>query len=540
MNQLRLARQRLTDWLLPPALDSRHRTSRTRGRLYLMLLALGLLFLALAITLMLGGGDPRLITLQIALVAAGAVLVGALGRTVSHDLLDPLTHLHHWAKRMREGDLSTRLPRHDHAEFGPLARDINDLSEMLQQLTTRMDDEVRRQTWRCAQKTRTLEVLYDVAASVNASRNLDELLTHFLHTLREVTNARAATVRLVTDDGSAMRLVGSVGLSDEAIERERIAPIARCMCGKTLGDGVIRRQAVSQCSPNVGGPIFPGDTRAEVIAVPLHYQGRQLGVYNLFVSCDQKAEREDLHPLLSSIGHHLGMAIEKARLDEETRRLNIMQERAMLAHELHDSLAQTLATLRFQIRMLEETQNNDGEVARSDVLKIRQNLDTAYTELRELVAHFRAPIHPHGLLPAIEEIVNEYRKSSPMHILVQKQWQAAALPPEKETQVLRIIQESLSNARKHANARNVRILMRCNEAGEYCVLVEDDGEGIGDESGSRRGGPGEHVGLSIMRERAALLGGELRIESEPGEGTRVELHFIHRPEAAASLARDAA
>lgn len=89
--------------------------------------------------------------------------------------------------------------------------------------------------------------------------------------------------------------------------------------------------------------------------------------------------------------------------------------------------------------------------------------------------------------------------------------------------MLRIVQESLANVRKHAHAQTVRILLTCSVDGEYLLLVEDDGVGFVDTKPV--GNPGEHIGLSIMDERAKRLGGSLRIESEPGEGTRVELTY---------------
>lgn len=89
--------------------------------------------------------------------------------------------------------------------------------------------------------------------------------------------------------------------------------------------------------------------------------------------------------------------------------------------------------------------------------------------------------------------------------------------------MLHIVQESLANIRKHAHAKTVRILLNCNLAGEYLLLVEDDGLGFVDTKPV--GNPGEHIGISIMSERAKRLGGNFRIESEPGEGTRVELTY---------------
>jgi two-component system, NarL family, nitrate/nitrite sensor histidine kinase NarX len=91
-----------------------------------------------------------------------------------------------------------------------------------------------------------------------------------------------------------------------------------------------------------------------------------------------------------------------------------------------------------------------------------------------------------------------------------------------ETEVLRITQEALANVRKHAAAHHVRLLLRSDEQGQFLVMIEDDGCGI---EGVASGGPGEHIGLDVMKERAARLEGKLRIETEPGEGTRVTLSF---------------
>ncbi len=94
-----------------------------------------------------------------------------------------------------------------------------------------------------------------------------------------------------------------------------------------------------------------------------------------------------------------------------------------------------------------------------------------------------------------------------------------------EIHVLRIVQEALTNVRKHSRAGAVRILLRCDKAGRYHVMVEDDGIGMPTETLDSK--PGEHLGLAILKERAERLGSELTIESEPAEGTRIELNFTH-------------
>jgi len=97
------------------------------------------------------------------------------------------------------------------------------------------------------------------------------------------------------------------------------------------------------------------------------------------------------------------------------------------------------------------------------------------------------------------------------------------LPAETEFHILRIIQESLTNIRKHSDAENVRIMMCASSPGHYMVLIEDDGIGFSKPQKSIHSG--EHIGLSIMRDRAKRFGGELTVESEPGEGTRIILEF---------------
>jgi two-component system nitrate/nitrite sensor histidine kinase NarX len=126
-------------------------------------------------------------------------------------------------------------------------------------------------------------------------------------------------------------------------------------------------------------------------------------------------------------------------------------------------------------------------------------------------------------MPAIEKVVERFRNESKIQIFLQKEWIGPNLPEDMEIQVLRIVQEALCNVRKHSQAHTVRVLLRGQNDGSFRVLIEDDGTGIAPRTTA--GAPGEHVGLSIMEERARRLGGKIRFESEPGEGTRIQLTF---------------
>jgi two-component system nitrate/nitrite sensor histidine kinase NarX len=423
-----------------------------------------------------------------------------------------------------QGEPNAHLPLEDSGVLREMVRDIDSLNEELTDLYEDMDSRVARHTTRLAQKTASLKILYDVAASINQAHDLDDLLLRFLRVLKEMVNGLAATVRVMTPDGK-WRLVGSIGLSDDVIREADMLPLDLCLCGTPLTPGdILCENNAKHCTRQLGRKMFGGD-EIEMVAVPLDYHDDVLGVYNVFVRRPGISGREDIMELLQTIGSHLGMAIAKQRSDAEARRLSIVEERTALAHELHDSLAQTLASLRFQVRMMEDTLKQDGvpRAAAEDLQRIRNGLDEAHTELRELLNSFRAPIDQRGLVVALEKLVNRFRQESGIHIFFQKECRQLNLTASEELQILRIVQEALANIRKHAHAQNVRIMFSCRVDGAFVVLVEDDGRGFEDHR--RAGAPGEHIGLSIMEERAQRLGGELRIESEPGEGTRVELHY---------------
>ena len=462
--------------------------------------------------------------LLVAVVTLGALATLGYGyHLIRTRLLQPIDTIQQWAHLLRTGQLEARMGSPLAAEFTGLHEDIDQISQRLQLLTEDMDNQVRTQTQYIAQKTRSLEIIYDVAASINVSRDLDDLLTRFLHTLKEVVNARAAVVRLVTED-EQMRLVASTGLDDEVISREQLLPAATCLCGSAYNKGTVQYEPdIRKCDKIIGHSFF-NDDNVGMIAVPLQYRDRTLGVYNLFVEKSMMAYAEEINDLLTSIGRHLGMAIDKARLDDETNRLSIMEERTRLAHELHDSLAQTLASLRFQVRVLDENLRLGEEPAVwHELEKIENNLDEAYAELRELITHFRAPIDKRGLVPGVQYLVNRFRNQTGIHIYLQQEWNIVQLPASFEVEILRIIQEALNNIRKHSQAQNVRILLRAKPQGDCHILIEDDGIGI--DSSKSNDKKRDHYGLNIMAERTKRINGDLKIESEPGEGTRVILTF---------------
>jgi len=235
------------------------------------------------------------------------------------------------------------------------------------------------------------------------------------------------------------------------------------------------------------------------------------------------AHRRDIGELLANVGYHLGIAVKRTHLDEEAQRLTISRERTMLAHELHDSLAQTLASLRFQVHgMAEGVSKGEIELIDNDLARLREGIDTAHIELRELLAHFRAPLDERGLSTALNELLAQFSQESGIKVFSQRECAVPALSETVQREVLRILQEALRNVQKHSHARTVRLLIRCDDADVYHILLEDDGTGFPDVNNSVVS-TGERVGMVTMQERAKRIGATLSIDSEQGEGTRIEL-----------------
>lgn len=438
-------------------------------------------------------------------------------------LLRPLIVLQGAVDRVCRAEPGASASLRDLGLLAPIAQGVASLNQELTELYDDMDNRIERQTRRLAQKTASLKILYDVAAGINQAEDPDALLLRFLRVLKEMVNARAAAVRLVSPDGTR-RLVGCIGLDGGLRGGGELIPVDLCLCGAALSPGdILCSSEACYCSRVYGRRMF-GSDEVEVVSVPLCDRDDLLGAYALSVDRPGLAGREDIMDLLATIGRHLGAALARHNSDADARRLSILDERSSLAHELHDSLAQTLASLRFQVRMLADALAGTviPEAAGTDLERIRHGLDEAHTELREMLASYRAPLDRRGLVPALEKLAARLDTETKMHVFFQNDCRPFDLPAASELQILRIVQEALANARKHAQAHTARVLLKRQGEG-YVLLVEDDGVGFSAPRPSTR--PGEHVGLAIMEERARRIGAELRIESEPGEGTRCELFF---------------
>lgn len=369
-----------------------------------------------------------------------------------------------------------------------------------------------------------VEVLAEIASSLSSDANVEQMLTRFLEMMMRLSKASAGVARVLTSDGGHLRLVGAVGLTPALLEKERYVPLECGVCGRAvLAQGAQLDSVLTVCSKQIGHLYYAQHCKT-VYAIPLRHKGRVLGVYNLFMDADERLPT-DVNYLFNSISEHLGMALENARLTRENMRISLINERTMLANQIHDSLAQTLAYAKMRLTVLNEAMaDNDHGRANGYLADVEEAVDLAYSELRDLITQFRDHIDPRGLVPALQEMVASFRKKANTDVDFLNIAQEVALTPEEEIQVFHIIQEALYNISKHSRARHVVVTFDL-EDGQYVVNVADDGVGLQAGEGVNMG---KSFGLTIMRERAAKLNGRLSIESRPAGGTIIRLTFPAR------------
>jgi len=510
-------------------LDKEKRSLLKSGRFRLLLLA-SLIFVLLLLNLW-GVAMPqspisvRLYDYLRWMHALEIVLMLLLFWQIWRELLQPLLRLCDWAYLMRGVNLDAQVELPEDSDFSELARDINMLGNMIKNLSRDTEIQLQKHTDHITRESRSLAILYDVASSINLSHDLNELFEKSLQSLCNNLNASAGIIRQFKGKNKK-DVVASFGEINHSFlaNADRFLSIQYPFDEIKL-DQIYRIDRLDYAT--VFGATAAQPEKLRVLSILLQNRENVLGAIHLFFPGDTSLELDSYSDLLTSIGQHLGSAVEKFRRLEEESELRVMQERTRISHELHDSLAQTIASLRIQIRVIDETFHSDDEKAIwHQMERIEYTIDQANTQLRELIAHFRVPIDEQGLIPSIEETIRCTQEEAGIPIYFQNEWPEQEFSPDVELNVLRIVQECLANIRKHSQAEVVRVLLIYRD-GNNILIIEDDGIGF-DESTIVPAG-GRQLGLNILRDRASEIGAQIDIESEPGDGTRINLQFKAEP-----------
>lgn len=460
-------------------------------------------------------------TVQLVLVVLAVLSTAMLVNNLIRLVISPVNVLHAGIRRMAENDLSVRLPVDSDDELGALAHGFNQMAEHLEQVYSTLEERVEAETRRLAQRNHELGILYEATAFLSEPAPLQVLCDGFLDYIRNALGADAGAVRLYSTDSEKLYLMAHEGLSDSFLAKEAEMNCADCLCGEVF----LSRMPVAfdTVNPPAGMKFFScvREGFATATAFAILYDRQQLGVYNLYFRREKAITPQQVH-LLETLGHHLGVAIENQRLKSREKELAISEERNLLAQELHDSIAQGLAFLNIQVQLLQDSLKKERiDEALQTAGQLREGVQESYDDVRELLVHFRSRVHQSDLDSAINAALERFEGQTGIATEFERVGTGAPMLAADETQIMHIVQESLSNIRKHARASKVHVVVR-RSVGHVEITVRDDGVGF-DLVNEPNVKSEWHVGLKIMCERALRVGGECRIVSRPGEGTCVTL-----------------
>ena len=461
-------------------------------------------------------------SLQIMLLGLAVLGTILLLRFFLVAVIRPVRELQAGMQRMERGDLATRLEELTRDEFGDLARGFNRMAGKLENAHATLAERVESKTRSLAERNRELRILYEVSRALREPAGVEELSQRFLDRVQETFAAAAASVRLFDADEENLYLACHSGLGEQFVHQEAVLRCGDCLCDKAaLGDAPV----VSDTGQEADGALAVACAQAgfaTVSAIPVNHNARRLGVFTLYFTQATGFSEGD-RELLQTLGQHLGMAIENARLKQREREMAVSEERNLIARQLHDSIAQGLAFLNLQVQMLEQALD-DGKPgdARETATLIQKGVQESYADVRELLQHFRANLAQKELSAALEAALEKFTEQSGVPGEFHVHGVGVSFGAEVETQVLYIVQEALSNIRKHAQAERVRIDLWRDRDGMR-LAVDDDGVGFSPAPGEGGATGGEHIGLQIMNERALRIDGVLEIRSRPGDGTRISL-----------------
>jgi two-component system nitrate/nitrite sensor histidine kinase NarX len=442
----------------------------------------------------------------------------------------PVRRLERGLSRIEQREFTARLQVESRDEFGHLAQGFNRMAAELQSLYQDLARRVTQKTSQLSARNGELLALYEMTAFLHGAHDVEVLCRGFLTRVMRQFHADAGSVRILAPDDDNLHMVVSEGLPERMTAVERCMPSRDCVCGAvaTSGIAVIKdlRAGRPSFSAPVGAPFSPPAADcsnagfATVTVFGIVSKQIALGSFSLHFHQEREMLPSETR-LLETLGRHLGTALQNHRLAAAARQLAVAQERHLVAQGLHDSIAQSLNFLKMQLHLLDAAATRDDmNEVREIVPLLRGGLDESYEDVRELLVNFRTKFGAGTLRDAIEETVTRFERQSGTPLkLDYEEASGLPLPSDQQLQVLFILQEALSNVRKHASALNVRVVIR--NAQDFELTVQDDGEGYDPADIASRGEA--HVGFHIMRERAARLGAQLRLESQPGSGAQVHL-----------------
>ncbi|GED87820.1 GAF domain-containing sensor histidine kinase [Streptomyces sp. 6-11-2] len=363
------------------------------------------------------------------------------------------------------------------------------------------------------------------AALLAMSRHLEvrDVLKTIVASARELLDAQYAALGVPDDHGGFAQFVVD-GVSDE--QWRAIGPLPRQhgILAAMLHEARVERLADLREDPRFEGWPAAHPEMSDFLGLPIRDGDEVIGALFL-ANKNRETPRggcgftEEDEELLAILAQHAAIALTNARLYERSRELTIAEERSRLAHELHDAVSQKLFSLRLTAQAAAALVDRDPARAKGELQQVAALAAEAADELRAAVVELRpAALDEDGLVATLRTQIQVLDRAHSARVTFTTRG-IRALPAAQEEAMLRVAQEGLHNALRHAWADHVHVTL--DRRGSGAVLrITDDGTGF-DPKAVRRAG--RHLGLVSMRDRASGVGGRLTVESEPGKGTAIEM-----------------
>ncbi|MFJ9520714.1 GAF domain-containing sensor histidine kinase [Kitasatospora sp. NPDC101801] len=357
------------------------------------------------------------------------------------------------------------------------------------------------------------------SAVLAMSRHLEvrEVLRRITAEARTLLGARYAALGVPDDHGGFAQFVVD-GVTDE--EWKAIGPLPRqhgVLAAMLHQLTPTRLDDVRQAPDFEGWPDAHPDL-TDFLGMPIVDGTEVLGA--VFLANKEGGFTAHDEELLRILAAHAAIALGNARLYERSRELTLAGERARIAHDLHDAVAQKLFSLRLTAKAAATLVDRDPARARAELAEVARLAAEAADELRTVVIELRpAALDEDGLVATLASQAQVLDRAHTARVRFSSDG-VRTLPPGQEAAVLRVAQEALHNALRHSGAQAVEVTLTGTPGRGARLRVHDDGRGFDPEAVRREG---RHLGLVSMRDRAAAVGGTLSLESAPGQGTAVEL-----------------
>lgn len=381
---------------------------------------------------------------------------------------------------------------------------------------------VGRMQSRLERQNEELLALHSATLDVTADLSLDTVLRKVVEQARSLVGAKYGAISVIDKDNRIVSFITS-GITPE--EREAIGPppVGHGLLGVVLREGQrLRLEDLTKHAQSHGFPAHHPPMHS-LLAVPIPCKGPFLGNLYLTEKFETGIFTSDDEETLVRFALQAALAIDNAHLHEQVADLAVAQERLRIAHEMHDGLAQVLGYVNTKVQAAEMYLKREKvDEAGAQLRELSTSARQAYSDVRESIVGLRTLPGPSR---SLDEVLREYLQSWEEMSRVSTSLRidsSVQLRPSQELQVVRIVQESLTNVRKHAKATHARVDI-AREGNKLVTRIEDDG--VGFTAAARARGEFPQFGLSTMRERAESIGGTLTIDSTPGSGTRVRFEL---------------